>query len=54
MVHMAPIDLVALGPKSTYRFRYWSAVGTEIAISQRLDELWKDHSTERAELSDSK
>ena len=54
MVHMAAIDLVALGPKSTYRFRYWIVVGTEIEISQRLDELWKDHSTERAELSDAK
>ena len=53
-MHMAPIDLVALGPKSTYRYRYWIVVGTEVEISRRLDELWKDHSTERGELIDSK
>ncbi len=28
-VHIAPIDRVSLGPKSTYRYRYWLAVGTE-------------------------
>lgn len=51
-VHIAPIDRVNLGPKSTYRYRYWLAVGTETQLATRLDALWKKYSAERAELTD--
>jgi hypothetical protein len=51
-MHMAPIERVNLGPKSTYRYRYWLVVGTEEQITARLDVLWKKYSTERAELCD--
>jgi hypothetical protein len=51
-VHVAPIDRVLLGPKSTYRFRYWLVVGTGAEIAARLDELGQKYSAERAELAD--
>jgi hypothetical protein len=50
-VHVAPIDHVLLGPKSTFRYRYWLVVGTEKQIAPRLDALWLKYSGERAELS---
>lgn len=50
-MHVAPIDRVLLGPKSTYRFRYWLVVGTETQIAARLDALAQKHSGERAELT---
>lgn len=50
-LHVAPIDQVNLGPRSTYRYRYWLVVGSERAISARLDALWKKYSDTRAELS---
>lgn len=50
-VHVAPIDRVNLGPRSTYRYRYWLLVGTEARIAARLDELGKKYSGERAELA---
>ena len=50
-MHVAPIDRVNLGPKSTYRYRYWLVVGTEAQITVRLDELLKKYSSERAELT---
>ena len=50
-VHIAPIDRVNLGPKSTYRYRYWLAVGTETQLATRLDALWKKYSAARAELT---
>jgi hypothetical protein len=50
-MHMAPIDRVNLGPKSTYRYRYWLVVGTESQINLRLEALMKKYSTERAELT---
>jgi hypothetical protein len=49
-MHVAPLDRVALGPKSTYRYRYWLVVGDETSISSRLDALWKAFSEDRAEL----
>ena len=48
-MHVAPLHLVSLGPKSTFRYRYWLVVGTEAEIVKSLDQLWKNHSTERAE-----
>jgi len=50
-MHVAPIDLVKLGPASTYRYRYWLVVGTAAEISARLDELWRRYAHERAELT---
>ncbi len=50
-MHVAPIDRVLLGPKSTYRFRYWLVVGNEKSIAQRLDTLIAKYSAERASLS---
>lgn len=51
-VHVAPIDRVKLGPKSTYRYRYWLVAGNEAQLAARLDSLWKHYSAERAELND--
>lgn len=50
-MHLAPIDRVNLGPRSTYRYRYWIVVGTERQIAQRLDELLRNYRGERAELA---
>ena len=50
-MHVAPIDRVKLGPKSTYRYRYWLAVGMEPQLAASLDALWKKYSAERAELT---
>jgi hypothetical protein len=52
-MHVAPIDLVKLGPASTYRYRYWLVVGTATEIAARLDELWRRYAAERAELTNS-
>lgn len=49
-MHVAPIDRVNLGPKSTYRYRYWLIVGTEAQLTARLDVLLEKYSAERAEL----
>lgn len=48
-MHVAPIDVVKLGPKSIYRFRYWLVVGDQNKIAEQLDALWSDHADERAE-----
>jgi len=50
-VHFAPIATVALGPKSTLRYRYWMVVGSQDEITARLDELEKKYSEERIELT---
>jgi hypothetical protein len=49
-VHIAPIDRVTLGPRSTYRYRYWLIAGTDAQIAARLDALWALYSSDRAEL----
>ena len=50
-MHVAPIDRVNLGPKSTYRYRYWLVVGDATAIAARLDALEKKYVDEHATLS---
>ena len=50
-IHLAPIDRVNLGPKSTYRYRYWLLLGTETQLTARLDALIKKYSGERAGLT---
>jgi len=49
-VHVAPIDRVPMGPRSTYRYRYWLVVGDAAQIAARLEELWRRCAGERAEL----
>ena len=51
-VHIAPIDRVLLGPKSTYRYRYWLVTGTEAEIAERFDALWSRYSEEKASLTE--
>ena len=50
-IHVAPIALVSLGPKSIYRYRYWLLVGTERELAASLDGLWGKYAPERAELT---
>ena len=50
-MHVAPIDTVNLGQKSTYRYRYWLILGTVPKIAARLDALLEKYSAERASLS---
>ena len=50
-MHVAPIARVNLGPRSTYRYRYWLVVGTAAQIAARLDTLLANYSGERAELT---
>ena len=49
-MHVAPIDLASLGPKSTYRFRYWLVVGTETQMAPRLDALGQKYASEHSEM----
>ena len=51
-MHVAPIDQVNLGPRSTYRYRYWLILGRAPQLAARLDALWQTYATERAELTD--
>ena len=51
-MHVAPVDRVLLGRRSTYRYRYWLVVGDETEIASRLDKLWAKYSAEQSELID--
>lgn len=51
-MHVAPLDRVKLGPRSSYTYRYWLVVGDARQLSERLDALWKNYSGERASLAD--
>jgi hypothetical protein len=50
-VHIAPIDRVNLGPRSTYSYRYWLVTGDAAQLTASLDVLLKAYGNERAELS---
>jgi hypothetical protein len=50
-VHLAPVARAKLGPRSTYRYRYWLVTGDEKTIAKRLETLWEKHATERATLT---
>ncbi|MBM3859314.1 MAG: hypothetical protein FJ395_06655 [Verrucomicrobia bacterium] len=50
-MHVAPIDSVALAPRSIYRYRYWLVVGDERKIVATLESLWMKYAKERAELA---
>lgn len=49
-MHVAPLDRVALGPASIYRYRYWLVVGTADEIASQLEVLWEKYSKEQTEL----
>ncbi|MFC1766506.1 hypothetical protein ACFL6U_31060 [Planctomycetota bacterium] len=49
-MHVAPIDRVHLGPRSTYRYQYWLIVGNEATLAKGLEVLWTKYATERAQL----
>lgn len=46
-VHVAPIETVKLQPRTTLRYRYWLALGSEADIAARLDALWAAHADEK-------
>lgn len=49
-MHVAPIDRVLLGRKSTFRYRYWLVLGNETEIATRLDSLWQTYADEQSQL----
>jgi len=50
-MHVAPLDRVALGPRSVYRFRYWLMVGTKDELARTAELLWQKYQTERSQLT---
>lgn len=50
-VHVAPIALVNLGPRSVLQYRYWLVTGERKAIEARLDVLLKHHADEQLKLT---
>lgn len=49
-MHVAPLDSVALTPRSEYRYRYWLLTGTEAELAATLEKLWAKYSREQAVL----
>ncbi len=49
-VHLAPIALLNLKPRSRLRYRYWMVVGTEKEIVPAIDALIVKYGQEKAEL----
>ena len=47
-MHVAPLARLALGPRSTYQYRYWIITGTEPEIVTRLDTLITKYTGEKA------
>ncbi len=50
-MHVAPLDTVALAPRSTYRYRYWIVVGDSSQIAESLDKLWQSYGSDKARLT---
>jgi len=48
-VHLAALDVVPMGPRSIYRYRFWLVVGTVDELAAGLDVLRARYATERAE-----
>jgi hypothetical protein len=51
-VHIAPVTLAKLGPRSTFNYRYWLIVGTKESMAIRLDSLWEKYRDERPQITD--
>ena len=51
-VHMAPIAMVKLGPKSVLEYRYWIVVGDRDEVTRRFDELVKRYGDEKLKLTE--
>lgn len=49
-VHLSPIVLLDLHPRSTLRYRYWMVVGTEEEIVSSIDQLLGKYQAERVRL----
>ncbi len=47
-LHVAPLDIVRLGPKSQYQYRYWLLAGTEPELAASLEKLWSQYASETA------
>ncbi len=50
-VHLSPHTFAALGPRSTYRYRYWIIVGTQPQLARRIEALRQKYGHEKAELT---
>jgi hypothetical protein len=50
-MHVAPLERVALGPRSFYRYRYWLMVGTRDELARTADLLWQKYQNERSQLT---
>lgn len=50
-MHVAPVVRVPLGPKSTFRYRYWLVLGNEETITKSLDQLIEKYADENYSLS---
>ncbi len=51
-MHVAPLDKVALGPRSRYAYRYWIIVGNQLQLADRLEALIELHGNDQPELID--
>ncbi|MCM2370497.1 hypothetical protein [Aporhodopirellula aestuarii] len=49
-MHVAPLGRLKLGPKTTFRYRYWLVLGDESLISNSLDALIQKYADETIEL----
>lgn len=50
-MHVAPLDRVPLGPRATYRFRYWLVLGTKDELARTAELLWEKYQAERSHLT---
>lgn len=46
-IHIAPIEVLKLGPKSSLKYSYWLVVGTRDDVAASLDRLIAAHRSER-------
>lgn len=53
-MHVAPLDKVALGPRSRYAYRYWIIVGDRPQIAGRLEQLIELHGNVKPEFDETK
>ena len=46
-MHIAPIEVLKLGPQSSLRYSYWLVVGTQADVAASLDRLIAGHRSEK-------